>query len=125
MVIPHRATSSLAISSHHLGILASLAHRLEVARANNDRQLIALLEQEQRQFALVPHSPSSCSMPGRSNWLKILVQRLGTALFGSTEPQIYHFANGTDRQWYARHPMTDCWIYADSEAELRLRLKQN
>jgi hypothetical protein len=112
-----------AISSHHLGILASIAHRLEVARANQDLWLVAQLEQEQRQFAVRP-----VSIPDRRppfSWLQNWKRRLSAALFEPTDAQMHPFANGSDRFWYSRHPITGRWIYADSEAELRLWLEQN
>ncbi|CAN1208860.1 hypothetical protein TUMEXPCC7403_01465 [Tumidithrix helvetica PCC 7403] len=41
-----------ASANHKASIAASLQRRMEVARANNDTQLIGLLEQEMKQVGL-------------------------------------------------------------------------
>ncbi len=41
-----------ADANHQASISASLTHRLEVARANNDTQLINLLNEEMKQVGL-------------------------------------------------------------------------
>lgn len=41
-----------AQANHQASITASLQHRLEVARSNNDTRLIGLLEQEMKQVGV-------------------------------------------------------------------------
>jgi hypothetical protein len=41
-----------AVLNHRNNMASSLQHRMAVARAKNDQQLLSILEQEQRQLGL-------------------------------------------------------------------------
>jgi hypothetical protein len=119
-------------AKHQDNLMASLAHRLEVARANNNLQLVELLEQEKQQIAATIDRSANSAQPrtqtnlvaALSNGLKRL-QEAFAAMMGNSELQVSEFMNGSDRWWYAYNPQTGAWVYADSEVELRLWIKQN
>lgn len=120
------------LTKHQDNLMASLAHRLEVARANNNIQLIELLEQEKQQIAATVDRHFDSARPrtttnltaALSAGLKRLQAGFAT-LIGQSELQVSEFMNGSDRWWYAYDPQTGAWVYADSEVELRLWIKQN
>jgi hypothetical protein len=102
------------LDKHQDNIMASLNHRLAIARAANNTQLIALLEQERQQVS------GKQTHPGTALWQKILA-----FVLGDSRLQVSQFFNGSDRWWYAFNPQTGECVYADSEAELRLWIKEN
>jgi hypothetical protein len=104
---------------HQDSLLTSLAHRLEVARATHNAQLIALLEREKQQIV-----PPDTRPQAFSNWVQTFTKWINQAICGS-ELQVSQFENGSDRWWYARDPGTGRCVYAESEAELRLWIKEN
>jgi hypothetical protein len=110
-------------SSHadrHLeSMMTSLAHRLEVAKATNNIQLARVLEREAQQLLF---SGTNSQRFKLNNWLQALKQRVA-GLFTSSTPQVHEFVNGSDRWWYTINPHTGEFVYADSEAELRLWIK--
>ncbi|AFZ29397.1 hypothetical protein Glo7428_0814 [Gloeocapsa sp. PCC 7428] len=107
------------VDRHLESMMASLAHRLEVAKATNNIQLARLLEREAQQLTIVGTSSQRFKL---NAWLKNLKQNVA-ALFASSTPQVHEFVNGSDRWWYTINPRTGEFVYADSEAELRLWIK--
>lgn len=110
------------IAQHQANMMNSLAHRLEVARATNDSQLVELLERERQQIAAATSHKQALWNLDR---LKNFVQRLIHAIAHQSELQVQQFANGSDLWWYAFNPQTGECVYADSEAELRLWIKDH
>ena len=118
------------LAKHQTSMLASLSHRLDVARASNNSQLVELLEREQQQVISRSHSQN-----GHYNSLRSLVNRVVKQLNAlknqlmpaahSSQLHVSHFVNGSDEWWYAFNPQTGHCVYADSEAELRLWIKEN
>lgn len=108
-----------SLNKHWDSMMTSLAHRLEVAHANHNVQLVAQLEQERAQLAhsVLEHPPST-------GWLQTLSQWL-TNRFIYPVIEVNQYQNGSDQWWYAFDPRTGQWVYADSEAELRLWIKEN
>lgn len=102
--------------------MASLARRLEIARATHNSQLVQLLEQEKQQFTTSVPLPKD---QPRLNWLKAFRQNIAKMMARHSELQVCQFVNGSDRWWYAIDPQTGDCVYADSEAELRLWIQQN
>lgn len=102
--------------------MAALAHRIEVAKANNNLLLVQLLEQEKQQV-----DPPAPTASARLRWWTALRQVMAqlSALMGHTRLEVLEFANGSDHWWYAFDPETGRCVYADSEAELRLWIKEN
>ena len=107
---------------HQDSIMASLNHRLEVARANRNVNLVALLEHERQQVA--PIAASSVARSGR-NWWQTITQSINNWLFGGSTLQVTEIVDGSDRWWLASDPRTGQLVYADSEAELRLWIEEN
>jgi hypothetical protein len=108
------------LSRHQDNIMTSLAQRLQRARSSNDFRLVQLLEQEKRQVE------QELPLQLRSHWFTTLQNRLNTILFGKAELQVSQFVDSArDAWWYAFDPQTGHCVYADSEAELRLWIKDN
>ncbi len=110
------------LNRHQDSMMASLAHRLQVARAANNARLIALLEQEKQQVTSV-RSSDVASSPKR--WWLTTVQRITQVLFGGTSLQVCEVVDGSDRWWVASDPRSGQVVYADSEAEMRLWIEEN
>lgn len=109
------------LSRHRDSIMTSLAQRLQRARSANDFRLVQLLEQEKQEIEQEVSLPRS-----RSHWLTKTQSWLSSILFGKAELQISQFVDSTnDQWWYAFDPQTGQCVYADSEAELRLWIKNN
>jgi len=119
----HSANSQFD-ARHQANIVASLTHRLDVARATNNVQLIELLEREKRQ--VVRETKTRRISQASVSWLETLKQTVDRFFFGSTKLQAMEYVDGYgDRWWYAFDPRTGQCVYADSEAELRLWIENN
>lgn len=121
------SNSSELLARHQSNMMASLARRLEAARARNNSQLIELLERERQQIAapLHPEAPAERSHSPADSWWNRLTQAIGQLLSGQGTLEVSQLACGSDRWWYAFDPQTGNCVYADSEAELRLWIKEN
>ena len=115
-------THDRQLSKHHDSIMASLSHRLEVARATNNSRLVTLLEQEKRQVA---SGQSNGVARSHATWWQAVAQRITHALFGGSSLQVCEVVDGGDRWWVASDPRTGQFVYADSEAEMRLWIEEN
>lgn len=109
------------LGKHEGNMMTSLAHRLKVARANNNARLVTLLEQEQ-QVTLERSRHVVRSQP--TGW-ETIAQQITQALFGGSTLQTCEVVDGRDRWWVASDPRTGQVVYADSEAEMRLWIKEN
>jgi hypothetical protein len=109
-------------SKHQDSIMASLNHRLTVARANRNTNLVALLEREKQQIAPTATVPSA---QVARNWWQTITQSITNKLFGGSTLQVAEIVDGSDRWWVASDPRTGQFVYADSEAELRLWIEEN
>ncbi|XHX77456.1 MAG: hypothetical protein RBJ76_23935 [Stenomitos frigidus ULC029] len=114
-------THDRSLNRHQDSIMASLAHRLEVARAADNARLVALLEQEQQQ--VTPAQRDLALAPKK--WWQRTVQQLSHLLFGGSSLQVCEVVDGRDRWWVASNPQTGEFVYADSEAEMRLWIEEN
>ncbi|WP_404786480.1 hypothetical protein [Altericista sp. CCNU0014] len=110
-------------AAHRHSMMHSLAHRLEAARTARNAQLIELLEREKRQLA--GEAGNRGFLESIEAWLKSIAEGLNQAFFGGTTLQVSEFTSGSDRWWYAFDPQTGEQVYADSEIELRLWIKEN
>ena len=74
-----------------------------------------------------PLSTSSKSEFGQSvvAGLKKFQMAIAHFLSSRSELQVQQFVNGSDAWWYAYDPQAGNWVYADSEAELRIWIEQN
>lgn len=109
------------LDRHLDSMMASLARRIEAAKQADNLQLIELLEQEKQQV----RSLTNEELNPTSSWFAALKQAIVKALFGGSDLQVCHFVNGSDEWWYLTDPRTGQQVYADSEAELRLWIKEN
>ncbi len=108
---------------HQENILASLAHRLEIAQGNHNDSLIQQLERERQQ--ILSSSPAPAPVPSLGERVLSLGRQLVKAWADRQSLQVYHLVNGRDEWWYAIDPQTGQRVYADSAAELRLWIKEN
>jgi hypothetical protein len=118
-------TSGNYFDRHAESIMASLSHRLQVARATNNVSLVALLEREQQQIVDSAVVGTQCSNQGHSwDWIAGFRQA-ANILLRNAKPKIHHLSNGGDRWWYIIDPQTGRHIYAESEAELQVWIKEH
>jgi hypothetical protein len=116
--------SSQASNAHQDSMMTSLMHRLEVAKAAQNFQLVELLERERQQLIEQETVPQKIARV-LGTWANTLGQNLSQALWGSAKLQVREFMQGSDHWWYAFDPRTGKYVYADSEIELRLWIKAN
>ncbi|MFS8900050.1 hypothetical protein NW841_07795 [Synechococcus sp. H60.3] len=103
---------------HRRNIAASLAHRLEAARAANNTRLLELLEQEQRQLAAESsgRDPSVLGLPER--W-RHLWEGLKAVLSVQEELRVRQWVDGGGTVWWhAQDPLTGECLCTPSEQEL-------
>lgn len=114
------------LSQHQANIIASLSHRLEVARATHNTQLIALLEQEQRQLR-------AQGIFGKAGGLTDLTYRIRqwwagviNAIENSSKLSVERIVDETGSVWwYAFDPCTGKTLYAETEAEVMQWIEEN
>ncbi|WP_448564005.1 hypothetical protein [Trichothermofontia sp.] len=109
------------IQKHRDNIAASLAHRLEVARANQNVGLVAQLEQEWQQLQYDYRLPTLVRTPCPSLWATCqqLWLDLKTAIVQSTQLSVDRWVTDAGEVWWQAHdPQTGKALYTDSEAEV-------
>jgi len=117
----HTADANLW-QKHQANVVASLNHRLEVARANQDTRLIALLEQEQQQIAANSDRRSGSLRDQLSGlWDDFLA-----LIRGDSSLRVWQSVDDHGYQWWcAYNPQTGQSLYTDSETEMRIWIEQN
>ncbi len=115
------------LAKHQDNMMASLARRLEAARAAENMELLQLLEQEQRQLAKLTGSASQSQLiSGMLTWLKSLTQTVVDALNQPHELEVQQITDPAGVSWwYAWDPRTGKCLYADTENEVRMWIEQN
>jgi len=107
---------------HQASIAASLNRRLEVARATQNFQLIALLEQEQQQLGLAPKQHGSALIAKIkqvwNSWMDAIAHHSMLSI-----DQIMS-ESGTVL-WRAHDPRTGKTLYAESECEIVQWIEDN
>ncbi|HEY9646986.1 MAG TPA: hypothetical protein V6C88_11480 [Chroococcidiopsis sp.] len=112
-----RINGSEITAKHRENIAASLAHRLEVARAANNDYLVALLEREQQQ--LKGSAAASSILLNLANKLTMLWQECKEAIAQSSQLSVEKVADETGAIWWrAYDPRTGKTLYADNESEV-------
>jgi hypothetical protein len=109
---------------HQASIAASLAHRLEIARAAQNTQLIALLEQEQRQLGLQSTVADRWSSLGDrvSRWWQACM----VAIDQHSQLSVQQVSTESGEiLWRAYDPHTGKTLYADSKAEVVKWIEDN
>jgi hypothetical protein len=112
-----------ASEAHQHSMMDSLAYRLNVAQAARNTQLIELLEKEKQQLAA--KETGQGTLVAREGWLKAILQGVNQVFSSGSTLQVNEFNSGSDHWWYAFDPRTGEQVYADSEVELRLWIKEN
>lgn len=111
---------------HQSSMIASLTHRLEVARACHNAQLTALLEQEYEQLM----AERKAVLFAASNPVQALVQRLWNS-FADTIPSLYQLqvtqiADGNGYAcWSVYYPKTGQRLVTESESEMQAWIKKH
>ena len=108
---------------HRANIIDSLTRRLNVARAAQDTQLVALLEQEQQQLGLKTAAARNLSSASRlkngwHHWLNAIANRSKLSV------EQMHDASGAS-WWHAHDPKTGMTLYAESESEIINWIEEN
>ena len=104
---------------HKANIAASLAHRLDRARAARNFQLLTLLEQEQ-QLMQSEQTQQQTAFTNPIQWGKAVWYRLVDAIANSSRISIkpVTMSNSGTVIWRAYDPTTGKTRYAETEAEL-------
>ena len=103
------------LAKHQANITASLARRLDRARAAQNTQLLALLEQEQQQLGGI--APNQ-RMSGLTRWFAVIWHRLSEAIAHRSELSIEKLMSDGVIYWRAYNPTTNETRYAETEAEI-------
>ena len=116
-----------ALKLKHLSsMVASLAHRLEVARASHNVQLTALLEREYEQLTVEQQAVSFGSSNGMQAWFQRLWNNLADTMPSLYQLQITQTINDNGHEcWSVYYPKTGQRLVTESEAEMQIWIKQN
>lgn len=115
------APTSHLLDRHRDSMMASLNHRLEVARATNNFQLIQLLQQEEQTLSRMFAPPSRSLWQRCQSWFKAL--RINDP--HKSELEVSQVVLNGDRWWYAYDPRSGQSVYASSDQELMLWVNEN
>lgn len=108
------------VDPHRASMLASLEHRLEVARSRQDAQLIALLEKERREIL------AEAPLQGLKARLQAWWSQLSTAIANRDQLQVNEMQDGEGHCWWrAYDPNSGHEVYTDSETELLLWIEEH
>lgn len=109
---------------HQANIATSLAHRLEVARAERNWHLVELLEREGKQVSM-PSSVQHDHHPLLAN-VKHWWQELVETFAHSSDLRIWQTTDKSGMNWWhAYNPITGQGICTDSETEMRIWIEAN
>ncbi|UBF29233.1 hypothetical protein K9N68_16200 [Kovacikia minuta CCNUW1] len=117
------STHSQLLAIHQESMMASLARRLEIARAANNLQLVEQLEREKQQ--ILSNSISGKVSQSLITWFKSLQEKIAQVIAGEPKLEVCQFGEGSDRWWYTFDPRTGECISAESEAEIRVWIQEN
>lgn len=115
------APPSYLLERHRDSMMASLNHRLEVARASNNFQLIQLLQQEEQTLSQMFAPPSRSLWQRCQSWLQALRQNHHQ----KSELEVSQVVLNGDRWWYAYDPGSGQSVYASSDQELMLWVNEH
>lgn len=118
-----RANDAEIFAKHRASIAASLAHRLEVARANRNTQLVAALEREQQQLGLVA---TNYGLSTLANQLTQWWTRLTNAIAVHSQLNVQQLQDSSGSLWwFAYDPRTGKTLYAESESDVVKWIEDN
>ncbi|MGA7936669.1 MAG: hypothetical protein WCA35_24150, partial [Kovacikia sp.] len=102
-----------------------LAHRLEVARAANNTQLITLLERERQQIEVVGRKQEAPALAPIAR-LRTFWQQLVDAIANSTKLDVWQSVDSYGVAWWNVYdPHTGKSVCTDSESEMRQWIEDN
>lgn len=124
MVTTFQTGSNAASHRHQESIAAILAHRIDVARTNNDASLLSVLEQERRQ---VESGDFDLTTPSdRFAGLKTWWLRLAQAIERQSQLSVEKMTDTAGGIWWrAYDPCTGKTLYTDSESEVVTWIEDN
>jgi hypothetical protein len=110
-------------AQHQASIASSLAHRLAVAQAAKNTQLIELLVQEQKQLGLAPHQPGLSAFSTKikqvwQSWMEAIdrYSNLSVEQIVGEDGTIF---------WHAHDPKTGKTLYAESRSDVIKWIEDN
>lgn len=105
-------------TTHQTHLLALLTHRLKVAKAHQNQQLVAALEKEYTQLTS-RYEPATTS-----TWLQKLWLNFAATLSDWTKVHIERTVDAAGKpSWYAYNPQAGQAICTDSEGEMQQWVK--
>ncbi|NJM98321.1 MAG: hypothetical protein HC800_15210 [Phormidesmis sp. RL_2_1] len=112
-------TSDLA-STHRTHLLTSLNHRLDVAKANHNERLVAVLEHEYRQITALSE-PRTIASRWQQLWMSF-----ADTLSEWTKVQIEQTVDANGRlRWYAYNPQAGEALVTDSKEKMQQWIKSS
>jgi hypothetical protein len=107
---------------------ASLAHRLEIARASQNEHLVALLEREQQQLGVELNRLNGLRVNGLPSLVQGVSQRWQEwmeAIATHSQLSVERVSADGEIFWYAYDPQTGKALYAESESEVLDWIEKN
>jgi hypothetical protein len=117
-----QANSSETAAQHQAAILASLSHRIAVAKASQNIELVFLLEQERRQL----NQDDQRGVRAISDRLKQVWRNWMRAIDESSRLSVERIVGDSGTiLWRAYDPMTGKTLYAESTSEIVKWIEDN
>ena len=116
-------TTFQLLNQHHKNVEASLARRLNAAKAAQNTQLVALLERERQQIGQEVDRDRAFSL--RQQLISVW-QDVVSLVTGDPSLKVWQTLDPMgDRWWCAYDPRSGQSVYAESETEMRHWIEQN
>lgn len=116
-------SNSEIFAKHQASIAASLAHRLDVARANHNLQLVAQLEREQ---ALLLNYSTTHPVRSWMSQVRTAIQQMVKAIAPISQLVVEQVADPSGSiWWYAFDPRSGKTLYAETESEVIRWIEDN
>jgi hypothetical protein len=117
-----QVNSSEIAAQHQAAILASLSHRIAVAKASQNVELVFLLEQERRQF----NQPDQPGIQEIGSHLKQVWRNWMRAIDESSRLSVERIVGDSGAiLWRAYDPMSGKTLYAESSSEVVKWIEDN
>ncbi|AFY73826.1 hypothetical protein Syn7502_01782 [Synechococcus sp. PCC 7502] len=121
------------LNTHQLNMMASLEHRIKVAKLEQNYQLVQVLETERKGISPISIRSNTSSDSPKAfpsfidvtiNWLNTLKNSFIDNFVPKTGLQVKQILD-TDgnKWWHAYDPKSGQSVYADSDSEMRLWLE--
>ena len=111
---------------HLTSMVASLTHRLEVARASHNDQLTATLEREYEQLMIERKAVLLDSSNAVKHWLQRLWNSFADTIPSLYQLQIQQTIDTNGHQWWSvYYPKTGQRLVTESEAEMQAWIEKN